>query len=491
MQDLRHPMNEFFLRLKSGVSLAVPPTLGSMTTYVLLEQEDWFEKELGFLLRWLRPGMTVIDIGANVGVYSLPLARRVAPHGHVFAYEPGSAPRTMLERSRTHNRADNLHIVPAAVSDSPREGQLVLGVSSELNSLQGSGPGEPVRITSLDMEEGARGWDTVDFIKIDAEGEEERILAGGKSFFERQSPLVMYEIKVDDAADDALRAAFPQRGYNVYRMHPEAMVLVPDDPAKPLDRYELNLFAAKPDRAAALANDGLLLDWIPAWAPDAGAREKALDLLKAQAFAPAFSMTFAGELDAVYRDALAAYAVWRSPQLPLAQRIGALDFASRILFDLCRTAPTMARLSTLARASWEAGQREICLLALKSFAELVARGAMNVSEPFWPANARFDGIDPGAQRGQWLLASAFEQLERAWGYSSIFVPAEFDLDWLCAQPFVASEMERRRVLRRLAAGEQVEVPARLCVPAGDHLNAEIWRAGLVPGTWVGEAAKAG
>ena len=85
-------MDELFLRLKSGVALAVPATLESMTTYVLLEQEDWFEKEPGFLLRWLRPGMTVVDIGANAGVYSLPLARRVAPHGHVFAYEPGSAP---------------------------------------------------------------------------------------------------------------------------------------------------------------------------------------------------------------------------------------------------------------------------------------------------------------------------------------------------------------------------------------------------------------
>src|SRR5690242_20206095 len=101
-----HVMDELLLGLKSGVSLAVPPTLAAITAYVLLEQEDWFEKELPFLLRWLRPGMTVIDIGANVGVYSLPLARRVAPHGHVFAYEPGSQPRAMLERSRGHNRAD-------------------------------------------------------------------------------------------------------------------------------------------------------------------------------------------------------------------------------------------------------------------------------------------------------------------------------------------------------------------------------------------------
>src|SRR5262249_30920935 len=173
-------MNDLPLRLKSGVSLVVPASLGSITTYVLLEQEDWFEKETAFLLRWLRPGMTVIDIGANLGVYSLPLARSVGPHGHVFAYEPASETRALLERSRTINRADNLHVIAAAASDRPRDGKLVLGASSELNSLEGTGPAEDIRITALDAEDGTGAWSSVDFVKIDAEGEEERILEGGK-----------------------------------------------------------------------------------------------------------------------------------------------------------------------------------------------------------------------------------------------------------------------------------------------------------------------
>ena len=47
---------------------------------------------------------------------------------------------------------------------------------------------------------------------------------------------------------------------------------------------------------------------------------------------------------------------------------------------------------------------------------------------------------------------------------------------------LASEMERRCVLQRALAGERVEVPARLCIAAEDHLNADVWRAGLVPST---------
>jgi FkbM family methyltransferase len=486
-------MNELIVRVKKGGSLAVPAALDAMTTYVVLEQEEWFEKELDFLLRWLKPGMTAIDIGANVGVYSLAMARAVGPHGHVFAYEPGSAPRSMLERSRGINRTDNVQIIAAAVSDSARQGHLTLGWSSELNSLDGTGPGEPVQITCLDQEDRIRGWDKIDFVKIDAEGEEERVLSGARSFFARHSPLVQFEIQDKNGLNEPLRSAFLQHGYKVYRLHRGASVLVPDALDKPIDSFELNLFAAKADRAAALAHEGLLLDAVPDWTPDAQARDQSLSLLRAQEFAPAFGSVFAasGEMDAAYRDGLAGYAVWRSPERPAAERCAALEFACRTLLELCQRVPTLSRLSTLARASWEAGQRDICATALKSFGQLVAHGQMNVGEPFWPASPRFDGIPPGDKRAEWLLVSAFEQFERASAHSSLFKGPIVDLDWLCAQPFVSAEMERRRVLRRAVDGERMEVPARLCVPADDHLNADLWRAGLVPNTWVRDAVRAG
>lgn len=99
------------LELRHGVTVAVPPALSSITTYVLLEQEAWFEKEIDFLLRYLEPGMTAIDIGANLGVYSLPMARLVGPSGCVFAYEPGGEARALLEQSRHANGFGNLDVL--------------------------------------------------------------------------------------------------------------------------------------------------------------------------------------------------------------------------------------------------------------------------------------------------------------------------------------------------------------------------------------------
>ncbi len=257
-------MDALNLKLCDDVMLAVPESLQSITTYVLLEQERWFEKELEFLRYWLRPGMTVIDIGANLGVYSLPMARLIGEMGRVFAYEPGSETRMLLERSRDLNEVTNLGILPFALSDREREGRLVFGGSSELNALGDSGAGETVRITSLDSEDAARGWPSPDFIKIDAEGEEERVLAGGRNFFFRHSPLIMFEIKAGAKVNEKLRALLPTIGYRLFRQLEGAPVLVPDDGQQPLDGYELNLFAAKPDRVRALSHQGLLVDVISA-----------------------------------------------------------------------------------------------------------------------------------------------------------------------------------------------------------------------------------
>ncbi len=476
---------EIPVRLSDGTVLAVPASLGSVTTYVLLEQEAWFEKEVAFLLRWLKPGMTVIDIGANLGVYALPSARAVGSGGRVYAYEPGSEARHFLERSRVRNGAENLTVLASALSDTSREAQLHTGTSSEFSSLTGSGPGENVHVTSLDEEDRDKNW-TPDFVKIDAEGEEERILEGGRSFFARYSPLVMFEIKAGDAVNERLRAAFPARGYRLYRALPGIPLLVPDDPAESIDGFELNLFAAKPDRAAALAGEGLLLESVPAWTPDDAARTQALESLKAQIFAPAFSGLYSGVgLDPLYRDALAGFATWRSADIPLAERYAALDFAYRAMLKLCQTAPTtLSRLSTFARFAWEAGRRSYAAGAAKTFADLAVRGNFAITEPFWPADPRFDRIPPGPARTEWFLVSVLEQLEKTLHFSSLYGSSGVDLNWLSRRPFASTEMERRRVLVALRAGQRIAVPARLLQPAADHLNADIWREGLVPNTLV-------
>jgi FkbM family methyltransferase len=475
-------MDDLLLRFDDGIAIAVPRSLDAITTYVLLEQESWFEKEARFVSALLSPGETVIDIGANLGVYALAMARRVGPKGRVFAYEPASETRALLEKSRGLNRFDNLEIVGAALSEAPGEARLSFGWSSELNTLGAEGAGETVRVTTLDAEQEARAFPPVDFIKMDAEGEESRILKGAQAFFTAHSPLVMFEIKSAIVADEAIANAFKADGFRLYRLLHGAPLLVPVEEGEAIDQNELNLFAAKPDRAAHLAAKGVLVETVPpAWTPDEAARRGALDLVTAQAFAQSFAPFFSAGIDPQYRSALAGYAAWRDAAQPWPTRYAALAFAYRTMLDLCQTGATPGRLSTLARIGWEMGRTTVWSDAINA---LLKRGEGMVTEPFWPVSPRFDAVRPGANPGVWFLVAAIEHVERYSAYSSLFTTNARNVEWLATQPLAAIEMERRRVLKRLKAGERLTVPERLLHSGPGHINAEVWRSGLVPNTLV-------
>jgi FkbM family methyltransferase len=479
-------LNPLELMLADAVTLTVPASLHSMTTYVLLEQEAWFEKEMDFLRHWLRPGMTAIDIGANLGVYSLPMARLVGQTGHVFAYEPGAATRALLECSRELNHVGNLHVSSFALSDSTREGRLVFGRSSEFNALGHNGAGETVRVTSLDKEDATLGWPSPDFIKIDAEGEAERILAGGRNFFARHSPLIMFEIKAGDGkVNERLRALFPSIGYRLFRQLGGAPILVPDDARQPLDPAELNLFAAKPERVSTLARQGFLIDAIPAWAPNSADFKNAGSLWRNQKFAPLIEISDGDRAlaDSNYCNSLAAYATWRAVDRPPAIRCAALAFALYGLREACARAPTAGRLSTLVRVAWEWGARGESAAALRRLLQSLS-GEIQLREPFWPASRRFDDIAPGGRPAEWFVAAAAEQFEKTATYTSEIAGISPMLGWLCGQPFASAEMERRHVLFAARGGQRPNVPLRLRTAAVDHLNANVWRAGQVPGTKV-------
>jgi FkbM family methyltransferase len=411
------------------------------------------------------------------------MAKLVGPEGRVFAYEPASEPRGLLAQSRDINGLRNLEIVDAALSDNAREGHLVFGNSSELNALgaEGEGAGERVRVTSLDLEDAARGWQAVDFVKIDAEGEEERVVRGGAAFFARHSPLVQFEIKAGNETDLRLRNLFPQLGYGIYRLLPGAPVLVPLEDREIDKAFELNLYAARPDRAAILAAQGLLAESVSEWGPQDAKPGSGLALLMAQPCGALMNAAGIGAnvpLDPDYRASLDAYAAWRSSDLPLAQRVGALGYVFRTLQKLRSKGETASRMSTLARVAFEFGQRTEALDAAGRILDALRAGTIKLNEPFWPASPRFDTFVPPGQIGQWFAVATAEMAEQQRGFSSMFTDASARVGWLAKHPMGSIEMERRRALVALRDGAAVEVSPRLHAAGLNHLNADVWSAGL-------------
>jgi len=256
-------LDTIVLTLVDGVRIVVPDSLFLITSYVLREQQDFFEDELPFVRRLLQPGQNVIDIGANYGVYTLPMAQKVGASGHVWAFEPASSTAQFLARGIAENGFGHVTLAQKAVSSAPGSARLAFNTQAELRSIvHGATPpdgSEEVSLVTLDDSMDLFRWQDIEFIKIDAEGEEARIIKGGHRFFATLAPLVQYELK--SAADlnlDLIRH-FVAIGYESYRLVPGLGLLVPFDDQSSPDPYLLNLLCCKADRADRLAARGLLL----------------------------------------------------------------------------------------------------------------------------------------------------------------------------------------------------------------------------------------
>jgi FkbM family methyltransferase len=179
-------MNLKLLSLYDGTKVLVPDSINLLTPYVIQEQLDWFEDEIKFIRELIQPGQNVIDIGANYGLYTLAFAKKVGQSGIVYAYEPSSATASILSESVKANGFSQIIIEKKALSNEDGEANLSINENSELNSLVNRSGlndlSEKVTVTTLDNCMTSFGWENIDFVKIDAEGAEEKYYQWRPSF---------------------------------------------------------------------------------------------------------------------------------------------------------------------------------------------------------------------------------------------------------------------------------------------------------------------
>jgi len=456
------------VRTGSGLKVCVPATLGCVSTYILLEQEAWFEKEAQFVERLVEPGDTAVDIGANYGVYALALARAVGPDGQVFAYEPSAQTAAYLAESKKLNAAASLVIEQRALSDTEGWAQLYTSsMGGEFHALQPGqthgGASEGVPLTTLDVEQRRHNWTRLDFLKIDAEGEEARIIAGGVGVLTDQSPLVMFEIKHEKGVDLGVANALHALGYELYRLIGPAVMLVPADLSR-ISSSELNLFAAKPDRAQIMEAKGLLARKLTL--PEHLTADDARWVFDAPhhrhfAIQP-------GEIDGAYTKGLAAFGVWRDEARPPDERFGALILALNELRGAAQSMPNASRIAMLARASWEADEWQAAHACLT---ELVRVQALPTGEPFLAVHPRFDTLSAEGQASEWFFVAIMELAEKINAFSSIFRQSHYDSLMMISRSRLASpEMPRRLAMQLVRSGKPFPPGLDAVLAGEDHLN---------------------
>ena len=168
--------------------------------------------DVAMLLSFVRPGDCVLDIGAHIGTFSVPLGKAVGADGRVVAFEPLAEYFALLERNIEGNGLADV-VVPA---------RKILGGYGDLpdelhEELKGQLDGVPV----VTLDEWWRAWaarpSSIQAIKIDVQGSEHDVLMSGTEMIESFRPVVQFEVDVMcDPNFSALDAFFASRGYQFF-----------------------------------------------------------------------------------------------------------------------------------------------------------------------------------------------------------------------------------------------------------------------------------
>jgi FkbM family methyltransferase len=141
----------------------------------------WSDRgERAALRALLRPGMTVIDVGANIGIYTEFLAACVGPQGRVIAIEP--APDNVHRLETAARRLPQVTVVHAGVA--ARSGSITLYIADDLNVDHRTYSAEPgrrsIEVRALALDEYIAANERIDLIKMDIQGAELEAIEGAR-----------------------------------------------------------------------------------------------------------------------------------------------------------------------------------------------------------------------------------------------------------------------------------------------------------------------
>jgi FkbM family methyltransferase len=168
--------------------------LDRLDTLELATREIYEPLETAILLERLKPGQTFVDIGANIGYYTLLAARQVGPGGRVYAFEPDAENFKLLRKNIGINGYANVTLIPSAVSSQTGEAKLYLnplnlGDHRLVDSKDGRAA---ISIQRVALDDYFKQLETPPhFIKMDIQGAESGALAGMKNLVSRASSLIL------------------------------------------------------------------------------------------------------------------------------------------------------------------------------------------------------------------------------------------------------------------------------------------------------------
>ena len=177
---------------------------------------EFSELENEFFKQIIKPGMTVVDVGANIGTHTVSFAQHVGKAGQIIAFEPQRIIYQMLCGNIALNELENVSTLMAGVGD--QNGTITVPCIDYKNTNNFGGvqlgnfaSGEIVPLVTLD----SFNLQNCHFIKIDVEGMEESVIRGSAETLKRCTPVMYVENDRPDKSEALIRCIL-DKGYRLY-----------------------------------------------------------------------------------------------------------------------------------------------------------------------------------------------------------------------------------------------------------------------------------
>jgi len=171
---------------------------------IYVELDDWaigarialkrsYETHVSHTMRaLLKPSMVMVDVGANIGYYSLLAAQRVGPTGKVIAFEPGTRSVQLLKQSATANHFANIEIHQMAVAD--QNGEVTFSLDDSNGGIHRGQLGvSAVLVPAIKLDDFLQAIPKIDLVKIDIEGAEGLAILGMRQLLQKHRPILFTE----------------------------------------------------------------------------------------------------------------------------------------------------------------------------------------------------------------------------------------------------------------------------------------------------------
>jgi FkbM family methyltransferase len=191
----------------------------------LIEYGEWSHDEITVLEQFIKPGMKVLDVGANVGTHTLAFSKAVGPNGLVLAFEPQPVVFGLLTVNVLGNNAVNVLAFNAAAGNAAgwidlpsinyakpdnygaqQMGSFLMNSENEVNHI-------PIPVHRLDDLKAAS---SANVIKIDVEGMEAAVLAGARDLIMKSRPVLFVENELPGEASETMLQLLFEMEYDAY-----------------------------------------------------------------------------------------------------------------------------------------------------------------------------------------------------------------------------------------------------------------------------------